>query len=291
VNPNDSLTAAFESNRDHLRSVAYRMLGSQSAADDAVQESWLRLNRSDTSDVENLSGWLTTVVSRVCLDVLRSRKSHPEEFVDLEVAERRLSDDERGEPGSDEYLADSVGSALLVVLDSLTPAERVAFVLHDVFAVPFEEIAPIIGRSPVASRQLASRARRRVQSSPTILDEDQNRQRIVVEAFLAAAHRGDFAALLAVLDPNIVMRADEAAVALGSVAELRGAQAVASQFLGRAQGAKTALLDGNVGLMWATRGRPRVAFGFVITDHTVAEINLLAGNDLFGQLDWQILSE
>ena len=229
----------FEANRAHLRAVAYRMLGSTSEVDDAVQETWLRLSRSDTSTVENLGGWLTTVVARVCLDMLRARKSRREEPMGPHVPEPAADEHER-----DTEMADSVGAALLVVLETLAPAERLAFVLHDMFAVPFEEIAPIVGRTPAAARQLASRARRRVQGTPPAPDADFSRQKQIVDAFLAASRGGDFEGLLAVLDPEIVFRADQAAQRLGALAEIRGAAAVAQTFKGRAQGAKPALVDG-----------------------------------------------
>ena len=204
------LAEQFEANRTHLRAVAYRMLGSLSEADDAVQEAWLRLSRSDTSGVENLGGWLTTVVARVCLDMLRSRKSRREEPLGAHVPDPMVSREDGIDPEHEALLADSVGLALLVVLETLAPAERVAFVLHDMFDLPFDEIAPIVGRSPTAARQLASRARRRVQGAATVPDADLTRQREVVDAFLAASRGGDFDALLALLDPDVVLRADRA---------------------------------------------------------------------------------
>jgi RNA polymerase sigma factor (sigma-70 family) len=291
VNEQSSLAATFEMSRPHLRAVAYRMLGSENLADDAVQESWLRLSRSDTSDVENLRGWLTTVVARVCLDMLRSKKSRKEVSMDSDEAESHNDVDDRSEPQGDVPLADSVGSALLVVLDTLSPAERVAFVLHDVFAVPFDEIAPIVGRSTEAARQLASRARRRVQAAPTILDGDGVRQREIVQAFLEASRRGDFEALLAVLDPQIVLHADATAVAMGSTEVMHGADAVAAQFSGRAQAAQLALLNDSVGLMWAVGGKPRVAFEFVVAGERVVEICLVADHEYLDQLDWAILDD
>src|SRR5436309_9638752 len=215
------LAEQFEAERPHLRAVAYRMLGSLSEAEDAVQESWLHLSRSDTSDVANLGGWLTTVVARICLDMLRSRKSRHEESLDVHVPDPIASHEEGIDPEQEALLADSVGLALLVVLDTLNPAERLAFVLHDLFGVPFDEIASIVGRSPTAARQLASRARRRVQGAATAPDVDLTRQREVVDAFLAASRGGDFDALLAVLDPDVVLRADSAAVHMGSSTEVR----------------------------------------------------------------------
>src|SRR6185436_1297640 len=213
------LSEKFEGNRARLRAVAYRMLGSTGEVDDAVQETWLRLSRSDTSAVENLGGWLTTIVARVCLDILRSRKSRREEPMGPHVPEP-VADDAHGR---DAQMADSVGAALLVVLETLAPAERLAFVLHDMFAVPFEEIAPIVGRTPAAARQLASRARRRVQGSPPP-DADFSQRKNIVEAFLAALRGGDFEGLLAVLDPDVVVRADQAATQPGAPGEVRGAR-------------------------------------------------------------------
>src|SRR5512138_1383722 len=236
-NDGEGLTEQFEVQRPHLRAVAYRMLGSLSEADDAVQEAWLRLSRSDTSGVENLGGWLTVVVARVCLDILRSRKARREEPLDTHVPEPNVSRQNETSPEQEALLADSVGLALLVVLDTLAPAERLAFVLHDMFAVSFDEIAPIVGRSPMAARQLASRARRRVQGADTVRDRDLARQREVVEAFLAAARGGDFEALLAVLDPDVVARADRAAVPPESALEARGAAAVAKRALTGSRGA------------------------------------------------------
>ncbi|HEU4539292.1 MAG TPA: sigma-70 family RNA polymerase sigma factor [Polyangiaceae bacterium] len=282
-----ALSSQFEQHRARLRAVAYRMLGSSAEADDAVQEVWLRLSRSDAGAVENLGGWLTTVVARVCLDLLRSRKSRREESLDddpPESGEGRLGE---GDAEREALLADAVGPALLVVLEALAPAERLAFVLHDMFAVPFEEIAPLVGRSPTAARQLASRARRRVQGAAPAPDPARARRREVVAAFLAAARDGNFDALLAVLDPEVVLRADDAAVALGSAAELRGAPAVARTFSGRARDARPALVDGAAGAVWVPPGgRPRVVFEFTIEDDTIVAIDLradrarLAGADL-----------
>ena len=247
---NEWLVERFEANRAHVRAVAYRMLGSASEADDAVQECWLRLSRTDTSGVENLGGWLTTVVSRVCLDMLRSRRARREEPLDAQVdpgghgvgvgvgARDGVGGGASGGAGADPeheaLLADSLGPALILVLETLAPAERLAFVLHDMFAVPFDEIGPIVGRSPEAARQLASRARRRVQGKPAVADADLSRQREIVAAFLAAARGGDFEALVAALDPDVVLRADDAAVRTGASPEVRGAAAVAATFSGRA---------------------------------------------------------
>ena len=229
MDESDWLAERFEANRGHLRAVAYRMLGALSEADDAVQEAWLRLSRSDTSGVANLGGWLTTVVARVCLDMLRARKSRREEPLGVHVPDPIVSRKDGIGPEHEALLADSVGLALFVVLDTLAPAERLAFVLHDMFDVPFKEIAPIVGHSAAAARQLASRARRRVQGAAPVPDADLTRQREVVDAFLAAARGGDFDALLAVLDPDVVVRADRGAVPPGASRELRGARAVAEQ--------------------------------------------------------------
>ena len=228
MNDQEWLAERFEANRSHLRGVAYRMLGSLPEADDAVQEAWIRLSRTDTSDVENLRAWLTTVVGRVCLNMLRSRKTRRESSLETYVPDPIVSPEEGIDPEQEAILGDSVGLALLVVLDSLTPSERVAFVLHDVFAVPFDEIAPIVGRTPAAARQLASRARRRVQGAPEP-DVDLDEQWAVVDAFLAAARDGDFEGLLAVLDPDVVVRSDGGAERPELVSLVRGAQAVAAQ--------------------------------------------------------------
>jgi RNA polymerase sigma factor (sigma-70 family) len=281
----DLLAERFETQRTHLRAVAYRMLGSLSEADDAVQEAWLRLNRSDASDVENMGGWLTTVVARVCLNMLQSRKSRREEPLGLELPDSSVSGELETDPAEAALLADSVGLALLVVLDTLAPAERLAFVLHDMFAVPFDEIAPIVGRTPTAARQLASRARRRVQGAATVPDADLARRREVVDAFLAASRAGDFEALLAVLDPDVVLRSDSAAVQAGASREVRGAPAVADAFSGRARAAQPALVNGAVGAVWAPGGRPRVAFGFTITHGKITEIDILAAPERLRQVD------
>jgi RNA polymerase sigma-70 factor (ECF subfamily) len=286
----DWLAARFEENRTHLRAVAFRMLGSMSEAEDAVQESWLRLSRSDTSDVENLGGWLTTVVARVSLDMLRSRKSRREDPLDPNLPEPIVSPADGTDPEHEALLADSVGPALLVVLDTLPPAERLAFVLHDLFAVPFDEIADIVGRSPAAARQLASRARRRVQGV-TPPDGDRTRQREVVDAFLAASRGGDFDALLALLDPDVVLRADSAAVIAGAAGELVGAAAVAETFFGRARTAQSAVINGAAGLVWAPGGQPRVVFGFTIENGKIVEIELLADPARLGELDLVVLGD
>jgi RNA polymerase sigma-70 factor (ECF subfamily) len=287
----DGLAERFEANRAHLRAVAYRMLGSQSEADDAVQESWLRLSRAGASGVENLGGWLTTVVARVCLDMLRSRTARREEPLDAHASEPITSREDGIDPEHEALLGDSVGLALLVVLESMAPAERVAFVLHDMFAVPFDQIAPIVGRSPDAARQLASRARRRVQGSPPVPDADLTRQREIVNAFLAASRRGDFDALLAVLDPDVVLRADRATVAAGASGEVRGAAAVADTFSGRARAAKPALVNGAVGLVWASRGQPQIVFDITITSGKIVEIDLLSDPERLRQLDLVVLDD
>jgi RNA polymerase sigma-70 factor, ECF subfamily len=284
------LAERFEANRTHLRAVAYRMLGSVSEADDAVQESWLRLSRSDTSGVENLGGWLTTVVARVCLDMLRSRESRREEPLGVHAPEPIVSREGGVEPEREALLGDSVGIALLVVLETLEPDERLAFVLHDMFAVPFDEIAPIVGRSAAAARQLASRARRRVQGA-SVPEADRRRQREIVDAFLAASRGGDFSALVELLHPDVVLRADAAAVSAGADEEVRGAAAVAQTFSGRAKVAQLALVNGWVGAVWAQGGRPQVVFDFRIADGRVASIELIADPEHLRSLDLVILAD
>jgi RNA polymerase sigma-70 factor (ECF subfamily) len=282
------LAEKFEANRAHLRAVAYRMLGSPSEVDDAVQEAWLRLSRSDTSSVDNLAGWLTTVVARICLDMLRSRKSRREEPIGPHVPEPAAPDEHERETD----MADSVGAALLVVLETLAPAERLAFVLHDMFAVPFEEIAPIVGRTPAAARQLASRARRRVQGTPaaadTDFDADLGRKREIVEAFLAASRGGDFEGLLAVLDPDVVFRADHAAQRLGSLAEIRGAAGVAENFRGRAQAAKPALVDGALALAVILGGQLRVVLRLTIAGDKIVGVEAVADAERLSALDVEV---
>lgn len=280
------LAEKFEANRTHLRAVAYRMLGSRSEAEDAVQETWLRLNRTDSTAVENLGGWLTTVIARVCLDMLRTRKSRREEPMGPDVPEPVADHDAEQES----LMADSVGAAMLVVLETLAPAERLAFVLHDMFAVSFEQIAPIVGRSPAAARQLASRARRRVQGTATTPDADLARQREVVDAFLKASRDGDFDALLAVLDPDVVFRADQVAARMGEVAELRGATAVANTFKGRAQAARPAVINGALGLAVVLGGKLRVVLNFTITNGKIAEIAAVADPERLRELDLAILN-
>jgi len=290
MDEHDWLVEQFEAERPHLKAVAYRMLGSLSEADDAVQESWLHLSRSDTSGVLNLGGWLTTVVARICLDMLRSRNSRREEPLEASVPEPITSREGEIDPEQEVLLADSVGLALLVVLDTLTPAERLAFVLHDIFAVPFDEIAPIVERSETATRQLASRARRRVQGRTMAPDADLTLQRKVVDAFLAASRGGDFDALLAVLDPDVVLRTDRTAMhMMGASPEVRGAPVVAKQFSGRAQAAQPALVNGAVGLVWAPGGQPRVVFGFTITRGKIVAIDILADPARLQKLNLSVL--
>ena len=285
MDEHDWLAERFEAHRTHLRAVAYRILGSPDDAEDAVQEAWLRLSRSDSSQVENLGGWLTTVVARVSLNMLQSRKTRREDPAGSQLPEEIAASTDGAGPEYQAVLADSVGLALLVVLDMLTPAERLAFVLHDMFAMPFEEIAPIVERTPAATRQLASRARRRVQGADTTPDTDLARRREVVQAFLAASRNGDLGALVAMLDPDVVLRADQSVVRIGAEAETRGAQAVAARFSGQARAARLALIDGVAGLVWASGGRPRVVFSFTLTGGKITAIDLLGDPDVLGQLD------
>jgi RNA polymerase sigma factor (sigma-70 family) len=283
------LVDRFEAHRAHLRGVAYRMLGSPSEADDAVQEAWLRLSRSDASDIENLGGWLTTVVARVSLDMLRSRASRREQPAGGHLPDRIESRRAGSDPEHEAVVADTVGSALLVVLDTLSPAERLAFVLHDLFAVPFDEIGAIVGRSSNAAKQLASRARHKVQGSGPAPEADPTRQREVVDAFLAASRNGEFDALVALLDPDVVLQADSAAVRMGSPEEVRGASAVAGTFSGRALGAQPALIDGAVGVVWAVGGRPKVVWDFTIRQGKIVHIDMLAARQSLNDLDLTIL--
>ena len=293
MNGRDLLADRFEANRTHLRAVAYRMLGSVSEADDAVQEAWLRLSRrSDPDDLDNLRAWLTTVVARVCLDLLRSRRSRREEHLDTRIPEPIVSREDGMDPEHEALLADSVGLALLVVLETLSPAERLAFVLHDMFAVPFDEIAPIVDRSPAAARQLASRARRRVRGAAPEPDVDLARQRVVVDAFLAAAREGDLEALVAVLDPDVVLRADRGALRPGAPTELRGAREVATGALGFARlapFARPALVNGAAGLVVSRRGRPFAVAGFTVARGRIAEIDVLADPKRLRELDLTVL--
>ena len=274
----DWQTEEFERNRQHLESVAYRMLGSRSEAEDAVQEAWLRLSRSDTEPVENLAGWLTTVVARVSLDMLRSRRARREDYAGSWLPEPVVTI-ENG-PEDEAVLADSVGLALLVVLDTLTPAERLAFVLHDMFGMPFDQIAPIVDRSADATRQLASRARRRVRGASPQTDPDVREQRRVIDAFLAASRAGDFEALLEVLDPDVVFRLDTGGVAPRARPPVEGAEAVAAQILERgmpfAPFARPAIVNGNAGVIVIPREKPVAVVGFVVADGRIAEIDVIA---------------
>jgi RNA polymerase sigma-70 factor (ECF subfamily) len=283
------LAGQFEAKRTHLQAVAYRMLGSLSEADDAVQEAWLHLSRADTSAVKNLGGYLTTIVARICLDMLRTRKSRREESLEASTLEPITRPESGSDPEHEALLADSVGLALLVVLDTLTPAERLAFVLHDIFAVPFEEIAPIVERSETAARQLASRARRRVRGGATVQDANRTRQRAVVDAFLTASREGNFDALLAVLDPDVVFRHDLNAVPVGASREITGALAVAKQFAGRAQGARPILVNGSVGVVVAPRGQLLLVLELTITHSKIAEINVIADHERLQKLDLAVL--
>lgn len=289
------LLEQFEENLARLRAVAYRMLGSATEADDAVQEAWLRLNRADTNEVENLPGWLTTVVARVCLSMLRSRRTRREDPWDELSLEPEEDPTEAWAPEEAAVLADSVGPALLVVLDTLGPAERLAFVLHDMFAVPFSEIAQIVGRSPEATRQLASRARRRVQGADVAgtAASEVSRQREIVDAFLAAARRGDFDALLALLDPDVVLRADAHAVRAGAAAaEVRGAEAVAGgamRYGKRARAGQVALIDGSVGLLFAPGGRVTVAVKVTTTEGRIAAIDIVADPDRIRDMKVEVM--
>jgi RNA polymerase sigma-70 factor (ECF subfamily) len=283
----DWLARQFEEHRPRLRAVATRLLGSGSEADDAVQEAWLRLSRTDPGSVENLGGWLTTVVGRIALNMLRTRSTRREDPLDGAPGGDRPADDP--DPADTAVLADSVGLALVVVLETLTPAERLAFVLHDLFDVPFDEIATVVDRSPAAARQLASRARRRVQGQSPDAPPDDARRRAVVAAFLAASQGGDFAGLVALLDPDAVMRADDATVAMGAPAEIRGAEAVAAIFSRGARAARLALVDEVAQIAWMHRGRPKVVFAFTITDGTVTAIDQVGDPDLLGDVEVTLL--
>ena len=288
MDENTRLAERFEANRSHLRAVAYRMLGSLSDADDAVQEAWIRLSRSEVGAIDNLQAWLTTVVGRVCLNMLRSRATRGEVSLESHVPDPIVSPAEGVDPEQEALVGDSVGLALLVVLDSLTPAERVAFVLHDIFAVPFDEIAPILDRTPEATRQLASRARRRVQGAP-VPDVNLDGQWAVADAFLAASRRGDFKALLAVLDPNVVVRADGGLARPDLVSVARGARAVAGQAMIFRQFAETAtrvLVNGIPGgIAWAPDGSPFAILALTIKGGKVVEIESLADPERLAKLN------
>jgi len=287
MDEDDQLAGRFEANRPRLRAMAYRMLGSLSDADDALQEAWIRAAGADASVVDNPEGWFTTIVARVCLDMLRSRKSRREEPLDL-------PDAAVDGPEQEAMLADSVGLALLVVLDTLAPAERVAFVLHDTFGLPFGQIAAITGRSPAAARQLASRARRRIQGTASVPRGRLARQRQVAEAFLAAARGGDLGALLAVLDPDVVLHADAAAGPAGAPATLRGAAAVAQgarAASARSQYSRVALVNGTPGIVMAPRGRLRVVLAFTMTDDKISQIEVIADPARLETLDLAVLDD
>ena len=288
------LAQRFETHRTHLRAVAYRMLGSLTEADDAVQEAWVRLSRTDTSDVDNLGAWLTTVVGRVCLNVLRSRRTRREASLETHVPDPILSPQGGLDPEQEALLGDSLGLALLAVLDALTPAERVAFILHDVFAVPFGEIAPIVGRSTTATRQLASRARRRVRGAP-VPDTGLDGQWAVADAFLAASREGDFERLLAVLDPDVVLRADGGAARPGEATVIHGATAVASSAISFRRFAATAtrvLVNGIPGgVAWAPDGRPFAVLSLTVAGGRIVSIDVLADRDRLGRLDLDLVAD
>ncbi len=288
------LAERFEEHRTHLRTVAYRMLGSLSEADDAVQEVWLRLSRADRSDVENLGGWLTTVTARVCLNLLRSRRSRREEPLGVHVPEPIVSRADGVDPEHEALLADSVGLALLVVLEMLAPAERLAFVLHDLFGVPFDEIGPIVGRSPTAARQLASRARRRVQGAAPAPDTDLTGQREVVDAFFAAARDGDFAGLVAVLDPDVVLRSDGGVGRPDATVIVRGATAVAERaftFARLSPFVRPALVNGAAGVVVMPHGRPVSVMGFTVRGGKIVAIDALVDPERLAQLDLTVLAD
>jgi RNA polymerase sigma factor (sigma-70 family) len=286
------LAQQFEQHRTRLRAVAYRMLGSLSEADDAVQETWLRLSRIDADEVQNLGGWLTTVVARVSLNMLRSRRSRREEPLDVRMPEPIVDRADGTDPEHEALLADSVGLALLVVLETLSPPERLAFVLHDMFAVPFDEIAPIVDRSPEAARQLASRARRRVQGENTVPDADLDTQREVIEAFIAAAREGDFETLLEVLDPDVVLRADRPAVSIGAPRVVRGAANVARQAQAFSRldiDVRRALVNGAAGTVTLRDGRPFAIAGFTIRNRRIVAMDVIADPEGLRQIDLTIL--
>jgi RNA polymerase sigma-70 factor, ECF subfamily len=283
----DWLAEQFEAHRSHLRAVAYRMLGSLSDADDAVQESWLRLSRADSSGIENLRSWLTAVVAHVCLDLLRKRQARREESLEYHVPDPIISSVEGAEPEQEALLPDSVGLALLVVLETLTPAERLSFVLHDMFAVPFDEIAEVIDRSPAAARQLASRARRRVQGASPAYSANRTRQHEVVQAFLAASRNGDFEALFRLLDPDVVLRAD-AGPRSSQSRVIRGAAAVAAQATAFSRGAKfgrLVLVNGAPGLVAVAGGQLLGVMDLVVTDGRIVEMDILADPERLRDID------
>ena len=287
MNEHEFLAQQFEEHRTRLRAVAYRMLGSLSEADDAVQETWLRLSRSDRDDVENLGGWLTTVVARVSLNMLRSRKSRREESLEVRMPDPIIDRADGTDPEHEALLADSVGLALLVVLETLNPAERLAFVLHDMFGVPFDEIAPVVDRSPEAARQLASRARRRVQGENAVPDADLGTQREVLDAFLAAAREGNFEALVEVLDPDVIRRADR------GIPLVRGAENVARHAIAFSRldiEMRPALINGAVGGVTFKDGRPFAIAGFTIRDRRIVEMDIIADPERLEQIDLEVLA-
>ncbi len=293
MNESEFLASQFEENRSHLRAVAYRMLGSLNEADDAVQEAWLKLNRSDAGSIDNLGGWLTTVVARVCLDMLRARNARREDALDPQAPEpARRSVKPPLDPEQETVLAESVGLALLVVLDTLAPVERISFVLHDLFAVPFEEIASIVGRSPTATRQLASRARRRMQGAETASRADITAQRKIIDRFLAALRSGDVEALVAVLDPDVVIRADATAQPAEAQREVRGARDWAPQAIAAARGARAArpaLIDGSVGLVIAPRGHLFRVLRFTFAEDKIAAFEVIGDPERLRQLELGVL--
>jgi RNA polymerase sigma factor (sigma-70 family) len=294
MNEHEWLADRFEEHRTHLRAVAYRMLGSVSEADDAVQEAWLRLSRSDSREIENLGGWLTTVVGRVCLNMLRTRRTRREEPIDVRVPEPIVSRDDRLDPEHEALLADSVGLALLVVLETLSPAERLAFVLHDMFGVPFDEIAPMVGRSPAAARQLASRARRRVQSEAPPPDPDLSQQREVVDAFFAASRGGDFDALVAVLDPDVVLRSDGGAARPSATHVLHGARTVAERaftFARLSPYVRPALVNGAAGVVVVPPGGVFSVMAFTVREGRIVAIDALSDPERLRELDLTFLDD
>jgi RNA polymerase sigma factor (sigma-70 family) len=294
VDEREWLAERFEEHRTHLRAVAYRMLGSVSEADDAVQEAWLRLSRSDGREIENMGGWLTTVVGRVCLNMLRSRTTRREDSLEVHVPQPIVSREDGVDPEHEALLADSVGLAMLVVLETLSPAERLAFVLHDIFAVPFDEIGPMVDRSPAAARQLASRARRRVQGEAPPPDPDLGRQREVVDAFFAAAREGDFDALVAVLHPDVVLRSDGGTARPGATHVVHGAEAVgrrAMTFARLAPFVRPALVNGAAGVVVAPRGRLFSVMAFTVRDGKIVAIDGLADPERLKELDLTVLDD
>ncbi|MCP2287490.1 RNA polymerase sigma factor SigJ [Nocardia amikacinitolerans] len=290
MNDHDFLAGRFEGHRPHLTAVAYRMLGSVAEADDAVQEAWLRLVEADAAEIDNLAGWLTTVVGRVCLDMLRERASRREEPMAERLPDPVVSTEDGTDPEGQALLADSVGMALLVVLESLNPAERLAFVLHDLFAMPFDQIAPIVGKSPAAAKMLASRARNRVRGRAPVPDPDLTRRRRVVDAFLSAARGGDFDALLAILDPDVVLHADGGATVPGGLRVVRGAERVAAVLdtfhrMANLYDTHPALVNGVAGLINTAEGKPMSVMSFTVTDGRIAEIDILSDPERLARLD------